>query len=784
MKIFKKVLPLIVLIFSIFLLSSCSLIPTGNGGTTTAQVNDGPLRILEDSMELYEGESKRIRYEKLTSKDLTITFLTNDLSVATVNPIGYVTAKGNGETTIEIEVDSFTYYVHVKVLKGDEFTAPDKIVYTLGDELDLTGGKITKYNHDGTVKEVINLTPDMVSGFDSSETGSKTLTVTYGTDKYTYGISIVKAGGIEIYDFKTPAFSELTAGKSNQIRLEALHMTELKEALTSLYDYDEFEISVDIKTPDNDTDTIYAFYTQDYDESHKNITMNTSKNIEGSVISKTGFNYQTTFTKNGNGYYALRYNPPKTGSYTFKMYIKASGELIYTKEGSFSVSNKENTKGVISVTSNKLGFKFEDGSSYIPVGENIAWYNSAERRYNDYTMFLEGMVEGGFNFMRYWAAAWGSCLWWENITDYTNRLDEAYEQDLILEMMYENGIYVDLCFYHHGMFSASVNPMWKGSSNNWYTQKYGYNPYSDVLTDGGKFFTDEYAIKWTKNYLKYEIARYTSYDSIMSYELFNEIDWVEGYEVNAGRNWHNEMATFINAIDYKDRMVTTSIKSDKGSSVATSLYRLDAIDYVNYHVYGGYNFIDYLYKNAQSYLSTYNKPVMLQECDYSGNGGQDQHNADPSNISMHAQIWGGVMGLASTGMSWWWDSLIEKYNVYTVFKGVSAYAKEMNIDGSYTPLQSSSKFLTSNTNTNKMGYDFGDRIYAYVYNKNFKVGSTGHSTNTTITITSLANGNYRVRQYNTNTGAITKDETKSVSLGTMTLSLSFTDDIALIIEKK
>lgn len=784
MKIFKKILPLIVLIFSISLLTACTLSPGGNNNTTTAQVNDGPIRIIESNMELVEGENKRIRYEKLTSKDLSITFLTNDPSVATVNKMGYVSAKGSGEVTIEITVDSYTYYVHVKVMKGDEFTAPEKIVYTIGDELDLTGGKITKYNPDGSVKEVINLTIDMVSGFDSSATGSKTLTVTYENTKYTYGISVVKAGGIEIYDFKTPSFSELTAGKSNQIRLEALHINELKEALTSLYDYDEFEISVDITTPDNSTDTIYAFYTQDYDESHKNISMNTSKNIEGSVISKTGFNYQTTFTKNGDGYYALRYNPPKTGSYTFKMYIKASGELIYTKEGTFNVSSKENTKGVISVTSNNLGFMFEDGSSYIPVGENIAWYNSAERRYNDYTMFLEGMVSGGFNFMRYWAAAWGSCLWWENITDYTNRLDEAYEQDLILEMMYENGIYVDLCFYHHGMFSASVNPMWKGSSNTWYTQKYGYNPYSDILSDGGKFFTDEEAIKWTKNYLKYEIARYTSYDSIMSYELFNEIDWIEGYEVNAGRNWHNEMSTYIKNIDYKNRMVTTSIKSDKGSSVATSLYRLENIDYVNYHVYGGYNFIDYIYKNAQSYLTTYNKPVMLQECDYSGNGGQDQHNVDPENTSMHAQLWAGVMGLASTGMTWWWDSLIEKYNVYTVFKGVSAYAKEMNINGSYSVLQGSSSFTLSNVNTNKMGYNFGDRIYAYVYNKNFKVGNTGLSTSTTLTISSLSSGSYRVRQFNTETGAVMSDETKSPVAGIMTLSLSFTNDIALIIEKK
>ena len=787
MKTPKKIFALILLVLSSLVLVSCSLTPTksnsDNTNTTTVEVNNGPIRLIDEVIELNEGENKRIRYEKLTSKTLDITFLTNDPSVATVNKMGYVIAKGPGETTVEINVDSFTYTVTVKVTQGDEFTPPLKLVYTVGDPIDLTGCTIKKHNPDGSVKEIIQVTESMISGFDSTEAGTKTVTVKYQTDTFEFGISVVKAGGADIYDFKVPAFSEVVAGKSNQIRLEAMHLDELKSSLTSLYDYDEFEISFDITTPSNTIDTIYAFYTQDYDESHKSLSqMNSNKNLEGQVISKTGFNYQTNFTKNGYGYYAVRYNPKETGTYTFKMNINVSGENIITKEGSFKVNSKVNSKGVIHTSSNKMSFVFEDGTTYVPVGANIAWYNSSERRYNDYTMFLEGMVDGGFNFMRYWAAAWGTCLWWENITDYTNRLDEAYEQDLILEMMGENGIYVDLSFYAHGMFSSNVNPMWKGSSNTWYTQKYGYNPYSDVLNNGGEFFSDEFAKKWTKNYLKYEIARYTSYDSVLSYELFNEIDWIETYNINNGKNWHTEMASFIKSIDYKDRMITTSIKSDKNSSVAQSLYTLPLIDYVNYHVYGTYNFITYFQQNSKSYVEAFNKPVMIQECDYSGNSGTDQHNIDPENTSLHAQIWAGMLGVGSSAMSWWWDTLLEKYNVYNVFKGASVYAKEMNLEGSFTYIQSNSKVTLSGTSASAMGFDFGTRKYIYVYNRNFKVGSTNLSSTNTINITT-DNGTYKVRVFNTKTGDIITNETKTVSLGKLTLSLSYTDDVALIIEK-
>lgn len=59
-----------------------------------------------------------------------------------------------------------------------QVTAPEKTVYEIGDELDLTGLKVTAIYSDGTTQDV---TSDVeISGFDSETAGEKIITVSYG----------------------------------------------------------------------------------------------------------------------------------------------------------------------------------------------------------------------------------------------------------------------------------------------------------------------------------------------------------------------------------------------------------------------------------------------------------------------------------------------------------------------------------------------------------------------------------------------------------------------------
>ena len=73
----------------------------------------------------------------------------------------------------------------------DVTTLPDKLTYKQGKEdLDVAGGKVTLTYDNGSTK-VIDLTEDMISGFDNTVIGPQTLTVTYETFTATFDIEIV-----------------------------------------------------------------------------------------------------------------------------------------------------------------------------------------------------------------------------------------------------------------------------------------------------------------------------------------------------------------------------------------------------------------------------------------------------------------------------------------------------------------------------------------------------------------------------------------------------------------
>lgn len=68
-------------------------------------------------------------------------------------------------------------------------TQPTKTTYSVNDELDVTGAVITATYSDTTTEDV-NVTAAMCSGFDSSTTGEKTVTVTYESKTTTFTVTV------------------------------------------------------------------------------------------------------------------------------------------------------------------------------------------------------------------------------------------------------------------------------------------------------------------------------------------------------------------------------------------------------------------------------------------------------------------------------------------------------------------------------------------------------------------------------------------------------------------
>ena len=108
---------------------------------------------------------------------------------------------------------------------------PDKKNYRVGERLDLTGSGITIYYDEGAIS-TINITEDMVSGFDTSAAGTKTAVITYLDYKTNYTIIVtsdrisgsdndtIRIGAGEEYATLSEAFAMVNSAIKNGNALE------------------------------------------------------------------------------------------------------------------------------------------------------------------------------------------------------------------------------------------------------------------------------------------------------------------------------------------------------------------------------------------------------------------------------------------------------------------------------------------------------------------------------------------------------------------------------------
>jgi len=785
----KRIINLTFLLIISFLLISCdyNFLYSNKETNTTVSTFERRISTSNPVIELNAGEKVYLDYKlnfKLEEGE-SLTFASSDNEICKVLSTGYLLAKQKGDATVTVSYGDIklTYYVYVN--QEIELVAPTKLKYYLNEEIDLTGAELLFYNNDSTINKSVTITKDMILNFDTSTKGTKDIVIKYLNDEYHFTIEVLERE-FEAYLVNDLIFPEtITKNEKLEIKVENSNFNLLSSTLDSLYDYEEYKLVLEVVSPNQNKDTLNAFIYQDYKMTKTNTNLNSSLSLEGQVNKKDGYNYKLNFSKTNDKCYMFRYLPKETGTYNYllKVYINNS-TLVDTIDGEFNVLNGSETKGVIKVSSNKRTFEFENGDTYLAVGENVGWYTSKERRYGDYELWLKSLYENDCSYIRVWLSAWGYSLFWDNVKNYDTRLDEAYELDMLFDLLNEYDIYVDLSFFQHGMFSESVNPIWPNTKNTWYVDKYGANPYSKMLSSPGEFFVNAEAIKWTKNYLTYIVSRYGYSENILSYELFNEVDWVESYTKTIGNNWHDTMAKYIKSVDYSGHLVTTSVKGDDFTSDIYSVFNLDSIDYVNVHNYGTKNYLTYIPKKVTTAYTKFNKPIIYQEVGYGGNSGSDQLNKDPNDITLHQEIWAGLMSSTASGMNWWWDSWIEPNNSYSQYKGAGIYKDYLDLSGDLKFAYQNSRITNSNSKITTLGYLFDNKAYLYLFSTDYNVDNYNVNFTSTLKVKNMEKGTYVVKYFNTVTGEITKTENKTTNtLGTLELSISTKNDIAIIIEK-
>ena len=298
--------------------------------------------------------------------------------------------------------------------------------------------------------------------------------------------------------------------------------------------------------------------------------------------------------------------------------------LIATNAGSFTCV-ESGKKGFIRVDPNQHDFlKYANGDTYLPIGQNIGWNNGGIYGWNNY---LRKMHNAGANWVRLWSCSYGSDLgtvlefppgmWGSTYFQGPGKPSQqiSMRMDKYVEIAEQNNIAIQFALQHHGQVSTTTNPDWS-------TNPYNSANTGGFLSDPCKYFTNANAIKLTKNKYRYIVARWGYSTSIYAWELFNEVQWTNGwnYDQSTVVNWHNTMASYIRSIDAFKHPVTTSSHGPGFEN----LWNLPDINLVEHHYYG--NDTIRTFEQTALTLQDFNKPVLFAEFGLGGNP-RRQHSA-------------------------------------------------------------------------------------------------------------------------------------------------------------
>jgi hypothetical protein len=382
----------------------------------------------------------------------------------------------------------------------------------------------------------------------------------------------------------------------------------------------------------------------------------------------------------------VRFTPKEEGEYRFQA-LRGSDVV---EEGSFT-SLATDHPGYVQVSSaDPRYFAYSSGAPYCAVGVNLCAVpmyalprgmehfevgsQSATLGLNEYRRWFRLLSENGGNFTRIWLS--NAYLQTEGeqagITDPLkfNRLDG------LIELAREYGIRLKLCFDHFRAFQ-SENPV---------TKSFFMRKYSDPRTGREATSMDGWLADarwqelWFQKVQAY-LARYGGDPVVMAWELWNEMDCVEG-SWEAVREWTRIMLARIKAQE-PDQLVVQSLGSydeQHKQRVQDDLRDMPEMDFQQVHRYLDQGApweicnVDPVAFSIQAVQATRrpDRPNLLAET----GAVNDRHTGpfryyrmDNRGIIFHDTTFPAFFaGAGGSGHNWFWDSYVDQKNLWGQLK--------------------------------------------------------------------------------------------------------------------
>jgi Domain of unknown function (DUF5060) len=420
------------------------------------------------------------------------------------------------------------------------------------------------------------------------------------------------------------------------------------------YDPDEIDIRVRFTAPSGKDVEVGAFWFQDYDLQTRRLR--------------------------GNPGWKVRFTPTETGTWSAIARIPAMG--LSSGDIHFQVGESDDPGFVRVNPTNPRYLALDNGDFFFPIGINMGWWGGSADAIKEYGRWLDQFSSNGGNTIRVWMASWSFGIEWKDtgLGNYDNRLYNAWLLDQLFLMAGEHHVKIILVLMNHGPFSLYTNTEWAD------------NPYNAAL--GGplekpdQFVTDSIAKAFYKQRLNYIINRWGYSPELLAWEWFNEVN-LTMISDEALIPWLQEMTAYL-----RERDVNLHLTTNSSAIYAESpIWNLPEIDIIQKHEYAsqenstnkdlGDRVVADFNRLA---MSAPVKPILMGEFGYSAENYGDE--VEKTGIHLHNGLWATTFaGYAGSGMYWWWDIYVEKYNLWKHFNGLSTFLKGVDLP-LYTPFSS------------------------------------------------------------------------------------------------
>ena len=466
------------------------------------------------------------------------------------------------------------------------------------------------------------------------------------------------------------------------------------------YDPDTIAVYAVFTGPDNSSFTVNGFYYEGY----------TFQQVNGHEVA--------TASPATNGW-RIRFTPTIAGTWSFCVHaIDKDGETTTSFRPlgaayTFNCLPVSNGDGFISKANSKFLKReivrngFRQNHSFFPVGPNVAWYECSNLQHPkgiyDYEKYVDSL-DGKGNYMRLWINRFHSIsLYGPEYTqqvggqptiyfDSTLNQKDAAELDHIITYAAQHDISVMLSIFTFGDFKYA-DDIGHVSVNVWEN-----NPFNTILDSPCQFFSDEDALRITKNLIRYIIARWGYATNLLCWEFWNEVEKVfqgcDGYShiEQDALDWHQEIRSHVLSNDTYNHLTSTSLAGKSSFPYFYSEVFQD-FDFVQIHRYGDAQnaeikrqiplvLFDQVVSNQTQYPS---KPVFVGEFGFK-QGNSTHREKDPFGINLHNSIWSSMFSSAMGTASFWWWPYVDACALYGQFKPLLDFCDGMPIlSESYTP---------------------------------------------------------------------------------------------------